>query len=117
MDDEDDSVIEFSEAPSSELMLTANAKLGRPRDVLFDGIVQEAYESGVARRTVVSRDSVDDVVRGIKRGARHLEVSVSLLVFEPDEDDMVTIEFLAYPTQKRPSRKLNLRVKNKQEEE
>lgn len=92
--------VSFTPAPDSEL--NNNVKMGRPRDTRYDAVVRKAYEEGVAQRTVVSEDEVDDVVRGLKRGGKHVGVSVSLSVFEVEDDPSSRIvEFIAYETHRR----------------
>jgi|SRR4051812_281691 hypothetical protein len=94
----DDQILEFESAPDSELM--HSAKMGRPRDTTYDGIVREAYDSRVAKRVSVFEADVRSLITGIKRSAKHVGVSVSFLTFPP-VDEQVTVEFIAYPTHSR----------------
>lgn len=90
----------FTVAPDSEL--NDNVRMGRPRDTRYDDIVRKAYDEGIAQRSVVAETQVDDVIRGIKRGAKHLDISVSYTVTPLDEDDVkYVIEFIAYPTRRK----------------
>lgn len=101
-DDMDTDIIYFEPIPDSALM--RNFKMGRPRDTRYDGVVQTAYDTRCAQQAVIPNWKVDDLVRGIKRSARHLGISVSYTgSVNPEDSEQVIFEFIAYPTNKRNS--------------
>lgn len=96
----EDESIRFEAEPNSDL--AKSFKMGRPRDTRYDDIVQKAYREQTAQRAVVREMQVDDVIRGLRRGAKHLGVSVSYTATRDSEDPTkFTIEFIAYPTHRR----------------
>lgn len=99
--DEEDFGTRFEAAPASGL--NDGVKMGRPRDTRYDDVVRKAYDESVAQRAVVPETQVEDVIRGLKRGAKHLSgvsISYTARISEYDETKWV-IEFVAYPTHRR----------------
>lgn len=100
MGEYDDEIVavQWDHAPDSELRPRISPNMGRPRDKRFDAIIEKSVAEGPQRAEVPSR-LVQEITRGLKRGARYLGTGIQIVDYYPENDESgecSVIEFVAW---------------------
>lgn len=89
--------LNWNTASDSELRPRISPLMGRPRDKRFDELIERSVIEGPLRTEVPSR-LVDEITRGLKRGARYLGTGIQVVDYYLDEenDNVSVVEFVAW---------------------